>query len=349
MVSEISVAFIGSAGLPNKYGGFEAFLEHCAPVLAKKVKRVLVTCDSRLYPDKGLEYEGVERVFIDIPANGSLSVIHDLVAFFSVIFRSTHVVVLGVSGGPWFPVFRLVSSLMGKKLIVNVDGVEWKRGKFSGWKKRLLKAFDSLAQRFSNSVIYDNAALKEYLISSAVNKSHMIPYPGDYVSVLNLERDKSALTICRIEPENNVEMLIEGVLGSKLDQYIFVGNWSASEFGRSLRKKYEGEGRLHLLDPIYDRLVLAEMRSRCGSYIHGHSVGGTNPSLVEMLFYDCHIYCFDVNFHHETAGDNVEYFSSATGLSAALNESRLVRKDRKLLRQRYTREVIVDQYLSVLK
>lgn len=349
MASEISVAFIGSAGLPNKYGGFEAFLEHCAPVLAKKVKRVIVTCDSRLYPDKTPDYEGVERIFIDIPANGSLSIVHDFVAFFSVIFRSTHVVILGVSGGPWFPIFRLISSLAGKKLIVNVDGVEWKRGKFSGWKKRLLKAFDSLAQRFSDSVVYDNAALKEYLIPSAVHKAHMIPYPGDYVSVMSLERDRSALTICRIEPENNVEMLIEGFLASRLDQYFFVGNWNASDFGRSLRKKYAGEKRLSLLDPIYDLDLLAEMRSRCGYYIHGHSVGGTNPSLVEMLFYDCNIYCFDVSFHHETAGDDVEYFSSAAGLSAALNELRTISKDRQLLRKRYTREVIVNQYMDVFK
>lgn len=70
--------------------------------------------------------------------------------------------------------------------------------------------------------LFDNAALKEYLIPSAVHKSHMIPYPGDYVSVMSLERDRSVLTICRIEPENNVEMLIEGFLASRLGQYFFV-------------------------------------------------------------------------------------------------------------------------------
>lgn len=349
-MQKINLAFIGAVGLPNRYGGFEAFLEHCAPELAKLTDQVIVTCDAHVYPDRHPVYRGVSRRFIGVRANGAASIVHDFLAFFSVYSVATHIFVLGVSGGVWFPFFRLMCFLGGKRLIVNVDGVEWKRTKFSFFKRGVIRAFDFLAQRFSNVVIYDNDALCSYVLRSSLAKSVMIPYSGDHVlRCVDLQLDKAlALTICRIEPENNIEMLLDGFLLSGMEEYLFVGNWDASRYGKALRARYGAEKRLKLLDPIYDSEELAKLRERCGVYIHGHSVGGTNPSLVEMLFYDCRILCFDVPFHHETTKNQAEFFLSADELGRLLDiEQQFVPRSfgRELLREKYTSQHIASQYL----
>ena len=348
--SRISVGFIGSAGVPNRYGGFEAFLEQCGPALATKVSRVLVTCDASLYEDHKPDFQGVERLFINTPANGGWSVLHDLLAFFAVYFRSTHIVVLGVSGAPWFPIFRLMCVLAGKKLLVNIDGVEWRRTKFRQSRRTLLRVFDAVAQWCAHVVIYDNAALHEFVLVSCRSKAVCIGYSGDHVTRLPLADlgRFHGLTICRIEPENNLDMLIEGALLSSLEHYTIVGNWAQSEYGRALRAHYAKEPRLSLLDPIYDARQLAVLRESCAVYLHGHSVGGTNPSLVEMLFYDCAILCFDVAFNRETAGDCAGYFSSASDL-AKLDVTNLPKAgDRLARRKSYTRSHIADQYLAAM-
>lgn len=347
----MTVAFIGSAGIPNRYGGFESFLEHCAPSIVEPGVPVVVTCDARLYSDRTPDFKGVHREFINIPANGAFSVLHDLLAFLRVFSRSQGIVVLGVSGGLWFPLFRAMCALTGKRLIINVDGVEWRRAKFSVNKRRLLKLFDALAQWGSHHVIYDNEGLRAFLTKSAKQKATCIAYPGDHVLHADniVQCPGSALTICRIEPENNLELLIDGVLQSRIEKYTIVGNWNHSDYARTLRLRHSHEPRLRFLDPIYDPLKLAELRAGCEFYLHGHSVGGTNPSLVEMLFYDCSILCFDVDFNRRTAGGEASYFASAKDLQRALDTPTPTGGDRRLARSLYTASTIADAYLKVIR
>lgn len=349
---QIHAAFIGCAGIPNRYGGFEAFAEFCGPVLAQRLASVTVTGDASLYDDHEPSYLGVKRSFLKVRANGGMSILHDLVAFFSVYRHATHIVVLGVSGGPWFPLFRLMCTLGGKKLLVNIDGVEWRRTKFGLGKRLLLRAFDALAQNFSHTIIYDNPALRPFVFKHARSKAAEIAYPGDYVQRLPHVEQKTgkALTICRIEPENNIDMLIDGFLRSGLDTYTIVGNWDHGSYGQQLRQQHAENPRLRLLPPIYDPLTLAELRESCSVYIHGHSVGGTNPSLVEMLFYDCELCCFDVPFHRATAGTCARYFSNANELAGLLNSPSKDRnmQDRQVRRASYSRDNIAAQYIQAM-
>lgn len=349
----IRLAFIGAAGIPNRYGGFESFLEHCAPVFALRGIQTVVTCDARLYADDlDTDFRGVRREFINISANGGASVAHDLAAFVRVFRSSSHIVVLGVSGGPWFPFFRLACALTGKTLAVNIDGVEWRRTKFSRFKRLLLKVFDTLAQRFSHQVIYDSQGLRDFLLPSSRRKSSCIAYPGDHVRRLGdaAPTAGTALTICRIEPENNLELLIDGFLQSSLQKYTIVGNWNHSSYASALRACYAKEPRLKLLDPIYDAGKLAELRERCAYYLHGHSVGGTNPSLVEMLFYDCQIACFDVSFNRYTAENCARYFATPSQLAALLDaaDQPASVESRATLRSRYSAEHIAQAYLQAV-
>lgn len=346
----MKASFIGSAGVPNRYGGFESFVDNCGPLISNQIESVKVTCDSALYDDKSVIYKNLHRVFLPLRSNGLVSIFHDLLAFVVVFNSSSHIIVLGVSGGPWFPFWRLTCDLFGKRLIVNIDGVEWRRKKFGATRRLILKFFDWLAQRFSHVVIYDNDALKFCIYRFAFSKAVMIPYSGDHVyrkDGIQIELG-TALTVCRIEPENNIEMLIEGALSSSISRYQIIGNWNSSAYGRSLRLKYQGENRLRLSDPIYDQNILCVLRESCEVYIHGHSVGGTNPSLVEMLFYDCRILCFDVSYNRSTAGNCAIYFTDPISLSAAISEAPALIFLRNEVRIKYAGSAIAKDYIEAM-
>jgi len=339
------IAFIGSVGIPNRYGGFESFLENICPFMNEQVHSITVTCSRDAYINEEGPYLGVNRTFISCPANGIWSIIHDLIAFFSIMRKSTHIFILGVSGGVWFPLFRLICSLQGKCLILNVDGLEWKRGKFSKVKRLLLWILDYLAQLCSHVIIIDNASLK----SRFPAKTFEIAYSGDHVLHLgNIRREKTALTICRIEPENNIEMLIKGFINSNQNEYIIIGNWDNSKYGIELKRKYSLDARLRLLDPVYDQTILSKYREECSYYIHGHSVGGTNPSLIEMLYYDSNIFCFDVPYHHSSVGDQAHFFKTDKDLSNLLDSSIRSTKNRNDIRERYSKNEITNKYIELI-
>lgn len=352
------IAIIGCVGIPNRYGGFESYAEQVSPALQARGLAVTVTCErARYIDDLSSRFKGVSRRFIRLPANGGFSPLHDLVAFLSVVRSVDVVLVLGVSGGLFFPLFRLLANVAGCELLVNVDGVEWRRTKFGFLKRQFLYASDWLAQRFSHRVIYDNEALAQFL--RYPKKSYCVTYSGDHAitqptpsttgHAVHADQAAYALTVCRIEPENNCELLIQGFLASSLSEYRFVGNWDASAYGQELRQRYADEPRLRLLNPVYDASPVFEMRSRCSHYLHGHGVGGTNPSLVEMLFFDCSILCFDCPFNRCTAGDAAAYFLTKNDLAKALDVSAPVGlEQRKQLRQRYTVESIVDRTIEAM-
>ena len=347
------MAFIGSVGVPNTYGGFEAFLEVCAPEFANRGWDVGVTCDRSKYIDRSRQWGKVNRVFLPVPANGGLSPIHDIVAFLAIMFSYKNIVVLGVSAGLLFPVLRCICEISGKRLILNVDGVEHRRGKFNSLKRGFLWLSSYLAILSSNRVVVDNAALLSFLPKRSLPKATVIPYPGDHVKRVkkNLPTERLyVLSICRIEPENNVHMALRAFSAQPLGHYIFVGNWNASKYARKLMQDYAACDRVSLLDPIYDAQQIAELRENCSGYIHGHSVGGTNPSLVEMLFYDAPIAAFDCTFNRETAGDGCQYFLTEEDLSFWITGTLIQRNTNRQdlgKRRLYTVSNVVGAYESL--
>ena len=130
-----------------------------------------------------------------------------------------------------------------------------------------------------------------------------------------------AFTVCRIEPENNLDMIIQAYLASRqMMPYLIVGNWKASAYGENLRNKYGNEKKLMLLDPIYDQDELNALRSNCRIYLHGHSAGGTNPSLVEAMYLALPIIAYRVSYNLATTNHDARYFHSSESLVKILNE-----------------------------
>lgn len=349
--SNCTFAFIGTGGIPNRYGGFESFLENCTPIINKSGYRVIVTCYTGFYSDRSISFNGVQRKFTSIPVNGFWSILHDLRAFCLVFFEARYIILLGVSGALWLPFLRPLADLWGKKIIVNLDGVEWRREKYSFSTRILLWFLDFLAQRFAHRVVIDNRALESFIFYFAKSKAHLIAYSGDHVlSGRNNSELQYILTIARIEPENNIDLMIRGFLKSRALLYVVIGNWNSSEYGRSLRKEYSSDVRLKLLDPVYDSQVIADWRENCIAYVHGHSVGGSNPSLIEMLFYCRPIIAFDCSFNRATAHNRAHYFSDSGMLSEYIDmaiSGELVFEEIDL--SPYTSSEVASKYIAVCR
>lgn len=313
-----NIVIIGSAGIPANYGGFETLAEnltryHRASGLPPKLT---VYCSAKSYPEKIETYLGAELRYINLNANGVSSILYDIVSLFSAVRNGADVILLlGVSGAVVLPIVRLLSRA---RIVTNIDGIEWKREKWRGLAKWFLRFSEYIAVRFSHEVIADNGGIAKHVADSYGRKCHVIAYGGDHAVKVSpvvysgkALPEKYALALCRIEPENNVSMVLHAFsLRSELP-LVFVGNWNNSDFGRALKKQYGSFAHIHLLDPIYDLAVLHTIRSGAEFYIHGHSAGGTNPSLVEMMHFGKAVLAFDCIFNRFSTHDKSLYFKES--------------------------------------
>lgn len=317
------VAVVGCNGIPAHYGGFETLAEQLVRY-AYETKQAIswdVFCSQG--DREKASHLSANLTHLRIPANGAFSVFYDGLSLFIAGRKKVDtVLVLGVSGAIFFPFFKFFSTA---KLVVNVDGIEWRRQKWSYVASRFLRFSERFAVRFADVVIADNQGVSDYLSDTYEVESVVIPYGGDHTlvdadlsSVDPSISDVRYLCICRVEPENNIEMILQAFSSAKNEQLVLIGNWDDSNYGKRLRSTYSEYENLVLLDPIYDQRVLSSYRQQCSGYVHGHSAGGTNPSLVEAMFSFQRILCFDCNFNRYTTEDKALYFSSAAELERLL-------------------------------
>lgn len=297
--------------------------------------------------------------YIGLNANGLSSIAYDVASLLSAAWRGSNVVLLlGVSGAIALPVLRLISRV---RIVTNIDGLEWKREKWIGPARWFLRLSEMLAVRYSHEVITDNAGIADHVSRAYSCASHVIAYGGDHaVSVPaqafkgNSLPERYALAICRIEPENNVAMILEAFARGPALPLVFVGNWANSEFGRNLRARYSTMVHLHLLDPIYDVGILRGLRGRASLYVHGHSAGGTNPSLVEMMHFGVPILAFDCVYNRCTTDDEALYFGDADALVDTLGDmdpriaEQVGTSMRRIAQEKYSWDAVGEAYFKLL-
>ena len=353
------VAIIGSVGLPANYGGWETLVDHLTKNLSSQYD-ITVFCSSNRYNVQLDSYNGASLEYINLDANGIQSIFYDLISMIKSLKRADIQLILGVSGCVFLPILKLFSS---GKFIVNIDGLEWKRDKWGKVAKWFLKLSESIAVRFAHIVITDNKALQSYVLEKYGVSSKLISYGADHVryEVLNkniLEKysflkKKYSFGVCRIEPENNLDIILSAFSEFGKFDLVIVGNWNDSEYGKNLRMQYENCSNLHLLDPIYEQTLLNQLRSNCNMYVHGHSAGGTNPSLVEAMHLGLSIVSFDVSYNRETTHNRAVYFDSKAQLINILTQSKeidwlSVAKDMRLIaKSEYTWLTISKQYANL--
>lgn len=306
----MKIAIVGTVGVPACYGGFETLVEN---LLSMHSCEVTVYCTSRAYETKLKCYRGAKLVYLPLNANGPQSIVYDALSILhSVLKGNDAILVLGVSGAMALP---LVKMLSGARIITNIDGLEWKRDKWSSWTQKFLRLCESVAVRHSDAVVSDNAGIAEYVKTEYGVKSEVIAYGGDHAvsSDVHISDEGYALALCRIEPENNALMILEAFAQSG-EHLKFVGNWGASEYGRGLVSQYGGFENIDLLDPLYRIDALQKIRSACSYYVHGHSAGGTNPSLVEIMHFGKPVLAYDCIYNRATTEDCAYYFKSTGDL-----------------------------------
>lgn len=355
------MAIVGSVGVPAKYGGFETLVENLVRYHSESGTACdfIVYCSSPEYNDRVSVYFESQLVWVPLKANGAQSVLYDTYSIFSAIGRGCdEILILGVSGAIAIPVARLVSDV---KITVNVDGIEWRRRKWRGFARAYLRLSEWLAVRSAHRVIADNPVIKDYLCRTYGRNSRVIPYGGDHALVPEADPGVShslplefAFSVCRIEPENNVHVILEAFCRVPDRYLVFVGNWSGSDYGRGLRCRYAGFKNIILLDPIYELAVLAYWRKNAWIYVHGHSAGGTNPSLVEAMHFGRPVVCFDCDFNRSTTRGAAFFFKDCASLvdiiksPSLISDSRAGEEAAKVAREVYTWSEVCRAYFDVL-
>ncbi|WIV96681.1 DUF1972 domain-containing protein [Kinneretia aquatilis] len=348
------IGVVGTVGVPARYGGFETLVEQLARNLTPSQTQLILYCQRSAYPEdaKATPFAGHRRVFVPLKANGAQSMLHDPLAMLhaALAARVDTLLVLGYSGAWFLPVLRILRP--GMRIVTNIDGMEWRRDKFGGFAKRVLRTLEWCATRFSKAIIADNAALVVLAQELHGIQPVLITYGGDHTLVEPTGPAPASgywLSIARIEPENNCHVILEAIADSG-SQLIFVGNWTASSYGQKLKTRYADQNGVTLLDPVYDLARLAALRRNAKGYLHGHSVGGTNPSLVEAIHHTDRLIAFDCVFNRSTLDQAGEYFRDVQSLASLLkseNTGRIPKCKLDVLRDRYRWQSISQSYLRL--
>lgn len=347
-MSKISI--IGTVGVPACYGGFETLVENLLDENDKN-KLITVYCSSKSYSEKPQKHKNAHLHYIPLNANGVQSIPYDIWSLCHAAMKKTdNILLLGVSGAICLPILKLLTKA---RIITNIDGLEWRRDKWGALAKKFLKFSEKLAVKYSDVVVADNKGIADYVLEEYGVEAEVIAYGGDHAVItdLNLSDAGYALALCRIEPENNVEMILEAF--SQTDKALkFIGNWDNSEFGRAMKAKYVKFDNIEITNPIYNVNTLFEIRQKCSLYVHGHSAGGTNPSLVEMMHFNKNIIAFDCNYNRASTENKAQFFINSLDLVELIQKPAFLSNGssmREIAERRYTWKIVKAQYFSLFK
>jgi len=284
----MKIAILGTRGIPNNYGGFEQCAEQLSVQLVEKGYDVTVYSVNN-HPYNKKSFKGVRIVKKWCPEHIIGSAAHFVYDFLCLKDALKKHDVIFEFGYQSVAISFLLLSIKKSIIITNMDGLEWKRDKWSPFVKKMTKYFEYIATKKSTALISDNAGIKKYLYEKYNAKSTLIPYGVDEVSpnqsIMQHYKMKPFLyflLIARLEPENNIEMILNGYVKSKSDiPFLVIGN-DKTKYGLSLKNKYKSSGT-KFLGSIYNKEHLDSLRHFAKCYFHGHSVGGTNPSLLEAM------------------------------------------------------------------
>lgn len=358
------VAIIGTVGLPAKYGGFETLTAHLVEELSDTYD-FTVYCSAKKYSKEEQidNWKGAKLKYLPLDANGIQSIPYDTLSIFHALFTSDVLLVLGVAGAWILPFVKLFTN---KKIIISIDGIEWKRDKWPLAAKLYLWWAEKLAVKFSHIDISDNESIQDYTSVRYKTISRVIEYGADHTKVNlnptqeNLEKypflaEEYAVKVCRIEPENHVHTILKVFSELPDKKLVLVGNWNNSQYGKDLKEQYSKFENINLLDPIYNQETIDLIRGNASLYIHGHSAGGTNPSLVEAMFLGLPIISNGVSYNRTTTEHKAFYFSNEFELKNVIrnltkeNLQNCAFQMKKIAERRYTWKKIAKKYSNLIE
>ncbi len=322
----LRIALVGTRGVPARYGGFETCVEEVGQRLAARGHEVVVYCRTTAETNHAeTEYKGMTLVHLPALKKRSLETLsHTGLSAGHLFFKRVDVaIVFNSANSPWLPVLRAA----GIPVATHVDGLEWKRAKWGTIGKRYYRAAESLAVRWSDALIADAAGIQDYYREEFGVQSTYLAYgapileagASDRLAEMHLEPGQYHLVVARFEPENHVHVIVDGYVRSKATlPLIVVGSAPYSDDYTSLVESL-GDDRVRFVGGIWDQELLDQLYANARIYWHGHSVGGTNPSLLRAMGAGAATNAFDVNFNREVLGANGEYFADAEAIPALID------------------------------
>lgn len=359
----MKIAIIGTRGIPNYHGGFEQFAEHFSIYLYQNNHEVTVYNSSN-HPYQEKNYKGVNIKHCKDPEN-KIGTFGQFIYDFNCIINTRKqnfdvILQLGYTSNSIWHKFLPKKAI----IITNMDGLEWKRSKYSKITKYFLKVAEKWAVKSSHYLISDSKGIQKYLNNTYQKSSTLIAYganlftnPDDRI-LLNygVKPHSYNMLIARIEPENNIETILDGVvLSNKKQPFLVIGKNQENKFGKRLTKKYKNINNIIFLGGIYNQNHLNNLRYFSNLYFHGHSVGGTNPSLIEAMSSKALIIAHDNMFNKDILKKSGYYFTSSKDVKQILenknkkNESTKINNNLEIINKSFRFDIINQKYLTLIE
>ncbi|MGB9641901.1 MAG: DUF1972 domain-containing protein [Candidatus Ratteibacteria bacterium] len=359
----MKIAILGIRGIPARYGGFETCAEKIANYLGKKGHRIFVPCRKYLYPDKPSPGDNIQICFpFCIRGKITETFSHTFFSMLKTILWSPDVILLFNSANS---PLAIIGKICGKKIIINVDGLEWKRQKWGFCGKSYFKFASFFSTIIADSIVADSQKIAEYYYSRFRRKSVYIPYGADIfysrspeiLKTFGLKPKTYFFNGSRLEPENNQELMIK--------EFQSISSNNVLVLTGDIRKKNVyvknlfnlASQQIRFIGPVYEKETYLELQANSLAYIHGNEVGGTNPALLSAMGCGALIFALDVPFNREVLGDCGLYFTKKTGSLANLIKqtvenpekfSALGEKARERIRRFYKWDDVTSKYEQLL-
>ena len=356
----MKIAIVSTRGIPNNYGGLEEFAEHVSVGLVKRGHEVIVY-NPHFHPYSSGDFKGVtvkKKFSPEKQLGTAANFIYDYLSLRDAIKSNCDAIL--VCGYTTASVSYLISSFKNSKVITNIDGLEWKRAKWNTLVRRLAKWFEEIAVDKSSALVSDNAAIEKYVFENYKKPSFFIPYAANIqeapdeavIKEFGLEKYKYHILIGRLEPENNIEMILDGVMLSKSEDVTVVFASTQTKYAKFLIDRYKGCKKIIFRGWTSGQSILFSLRHYAKIYFHGHSVGGTNPSLLEAMAGGAFIAAHENTFNQHVLGEDALYFSSAFEVKKIIDNYEKINSSRETYRQNnlqkirtfYNWENIIDLY-----
>jgi len=357
----MKIAILGTRGIPNHYGGFEQFAEYLSVGLVNRGHDVTVY-NSHSHPYQEKNYQGVKIKHIYDPENkiGTAGqFIYDLLCIKDTRKNDFDIILqLGYTSSSIFFDLHPKNSV----LVTNMDGLEWKRTKYSTKVQKFLQWAESLAARKSDFLISDSIGIQNYLKNKYNKDSIYIAY-GSYVVTeydeetcieYNVKKYDYDMLIARLEPENSIEIILDGVAQTKEKRKFLVIGKHETKYGEYLKSKFKNDKNIIFLGAIYNQSQLNDLRCYSNIYFHGHTVGGTNPSLLEAMGSKALICANKNEFNSAILNDDALYFNNSNEVTTIINSIskdqcfNFIENNFNKIENIYEWETIIDKYEKFL-
>jgi hypothetical protein len=359
----LKIAILGTRGIPNYHGGFEQFAEFFSVFLYENGHDVYVY-NSSLHPYSENTFKGVKLIhckdFEDkIGTTGQF--LYDLNCIINSRKQDFDIILqLGYTSSSIWHRFLPKKAI----IITNMDGLEWKRTKYKAPIQKFLRYAERLAANNSDYLVADSIGIQKHLKEFYNKESTYIAYGAHVfdkpnINILkdyNVDAYKYNMLIARIEPENNIEIILDGVTESRSKTpFLVIGKHDANKFGEYLKNKFKNDDRIKFIGGIYNLEHLNNLRYYSNLYFHGHSVGGTNPSLLEAMASHSLIIAHDNIFNKAILNEYAYYFSNINDVKNYIdtltkhNNFESVKSVVDKIGNLYTWEIISQKYLSLFE